>query len=71
MTRPAPTQADLIRQARKIAAKGDDAQAGPPVESRPTPDEGFVPVENPKLAPSGALDHAGEKPSRERSRTRY
>lgn len=64
-----PSQADLTRRAQALAGKGAQAAPGRP-ENTPAPDEGFQPVENPKLAPSGAFDHAGATPARERSNGR-
>ena len=76
----APTsQRDLALKAmamKKAGAAGSNpmtADDGPPGPGDPDADDGKANLADTerRTAPSGALDHAGELPSRERSRTRY
>ncbi|RJL06535.1 hypothetical protein D3P06_03435 [Paracoccus aestuarii] len=54
------------------AAKADDdSGAIHPDDPNADPGKGDLADKERRTAPSGALDHAGELPSRERSRTRY
>lgn len=63
-----PSQAELAQKAAEIAA------SNAPEDNRPDPgrtaDPGMTKVAHTSQAPSGALDHAGEKAARERSRER-
>ncbi|SCY73976.1 hypothetical protein [Paracoccus tibetensis] len=72
------TQADLARKAQAMAEAGrsqnpmmeDGAPLHPADPDASSGKAGMAATER-NTAPSGALDHAGEGPSRERSRTRY
>lgn len=72
------TQADLARKAQAMAEAGnsqnpmmeDGAPLHPADPDASDGKAGMAATER-NTAPSGALDHAGEGPSRERSRTRY
>lgn len=72
------TQADLARKAQAMAEAGrsqnpmmeDGAPLHPADPDASAGKAGMAATER-NTAPSGALDHAGEGPSRERSRTRY
>lgn len=72
------TQADLARKAQAMADAGRERnpmmEDGAPLHPNdPDADpgkKGMAATER-NTAPSGALDHAGEGPSRERSRTRF
>ena len=75
----APTQHDLALKAMAMKQAGE-AGPNPMMEDGgalhpedPDASEGKGPLSDQgrRKAPSGALDHAGELPSRERSRTRY
>ncbi|TVP74220.1 MAG: hypothetical protein EA339_00890 [Rhodobacteraceae bacterium] len=77
--KPAPSQADLSRKALALKEAGESGP-GPMTESGaplhpddPDASAGKGPLADQarRTAPSGALDHAGDLPSRERSRTRY
>ena len=72
------TQRDLSERAMALKTQGDTAppmtqDGGPlhPDDQDADPGKGRLAEHQRKAAPSGALDHAGELPSRERSRTRY
>ena len=75
----APTQHDLALKAMALKKAGEDGpnpmlDVGSSLHPNdPDADEGKGPLSDRarRKAPSGALDHAGELPSRERSRTRY
>lgn len=74
----APTQRDLAERAMALKQAGHEASAmledGSPLhpeDPEADPGKGDLADKARKIAPSGALDHAGELPSRERSRTRY
>lgn len=72
------SQADLARKAMELKQKVPQGSAmaedGSPLHPK-DPDasngKADLAATERKVAPSGALDHAGELPSRERSRTRY
>ncbi|WP_304618286.1 hypothetical protein [Paracoccus sp. (in: a-proteobacteria)] len=76
--RNAPSQAELARKAQEMKAGGPApsamAEDGSPLHPH-DPDSSSGKAQMARtarnVAPSGALDHAGELPSRERSRTRY
>ncbi|WP_322889164.1 MULTISPECIES: hypothetical protein [unclassified Yoonia] len=76
---PAPTQHDLSQKAlatkTENAASQNEMMEGGSALHPHDPDassgKGDMADKARKTAPSGALDHAGELPSRERSRTRY
>lgn len=73
-----PSQADLAQKAMKLKEANSDQseilEEGAPLHPNdPDADpgkEGMSATER-RTAPSGALDHAGQLPARERSRTRY
>lgn len=74
-----PTQHDIAQQAMALKETGDKGP-NPMVEGggalhpdNPDANKGKGAMDDTarNIAPSGALDHAGELPSRERSRTRY
>ncbi|NHB76514.1 hypothetical protein [Rhodobacter calidifons] len=75
----AESQADLARKALAMKQAGEAgpsamAETGATLHPRdPEASAGKAGLADTarKIAPSGALDHAGELPSRERSRTRY
>ena len=74
-------QATLARKALKMKRKAEDADTratmtedgGPLHPQDPDADKGKKALAQTarKIAPSGAFEHAGDLPSRERSRTRY
>lgn len=73
-----PSQADLAQKAMALKAAGAGASpmmedGGPlhPEDPEANPGKGALADQARNIAPSGALDHGGELPSRERSRTRY
>lgn len=73
-----PSQADLAQEvlAAKRAAGSDAArqgEGGPLHPHHPDADQGKQGLADTarRTAPSGAFDHAGDLPARERSRTRY
>lgn len=74
-----PSQADLAQKAMALKASGSDApnamtEDGSPLHPKdPDASQGKAGLAETarNIAPSGALDHAGDLPSRERSRTRY
>lgn len=73
------TQAELARKAAEMKASGAAGpnakveDGGPLHPKDPDASAGKAAMSETarKMAPSGALDHAGDLPSRERSRTRY
>ena len=74
----APSQRDLADQAQALKDAGAQAHVlredgGPmhPQDPEADPGKGALADQARNIAPSGALDHAGDLPSRERSRTRY
>ncbi|MDO8883755.1 MAG: hypothetical protein U0934_08970 [Pseudotabrizicola sp.] len=74
----APSQQDLSQKAMALKEAGSDASpmqedGGPlhPQDPEADPGKGAMADQARNIAPSGALDHGGELPSRERSRTRY
>lgn len=74
----APSQSDLAERAMKLKTQGADPSAmledGRPLHPQDPdadPGKGALADKARNIAPSGALDHGGELPSRERSRTRY
>lgn len=74
----APTQRELAEKAAALKAKGaeqstmlEDGGALHPKDVEADPGKGALADTARNIAPSGALDHAGDLPSRERSRTRY
>ncbi|NEX46953.1 hypothetical protein [Pseudotabrizicola algicola] len=73
-----PTQQELAQKAlalKQSGQSGAEAQdkGGPlhPQDPEADPGKGALADQARNIAPSGALDHGGELPSRERSRTRY
>lgn len=69
------SQAELTRKAQAMANEGrrDEDQDGAPIhpeDPKADPGKGAMEDTARNTAPSGALDHAGELPSRERSRER-
>ncbi|MFN3846663.1 MAG: hypothetical protein ACK4RZ_12720 [Paracoccaceae bacterium] len=73
-----PTQRDLTDRAMALKEAGTDPNAMleyggalHPSDPDADPGKGALAAQARNIAPSGALDHAGELPSRERSRTRY
>jgi hypothetical protein len=77
-TGDAPTQRDLAERAMALKEQGRaespmQEDGGPlhPEDPEADPGKGALADQARNVAPSGALDHAGELPSRERSRTRY
>ncbi|AMY68223.1 hypothetical protein [Frigidibacter mobilis] len=73
-----PSQRELSERAMKLAQDGAAPNAmqeegGPmhPQDPEADPGKGALAGQGRNIAPSGALDHAGELPSRERSRARY
>jgi len=74
-----PSQHDLALKAMALKQAGEAApnamieDGGPLHPHDPDASQGKGPLDEQarRTAPSGALDHAGELPSRERSRTRY
>ena len=78
VTGSGPTQRDLSDHAMALKQAGtetnamqEDGSALHPQDPDADPGKGALADKGRKMAPSGALDHAGELPSRERSRTRY
>ena len=74
----APSQKELADRAMAHKQSGEDASSmmedgGPlhPQDPEADPGKGAMADKARNIAPSGALDHGGELPSRERSRTRY
>lgn len=74
----AVSQQDLAENAMELKEAGAQANVmledgGPlhPEDPEADPGKGAMADKARNIAPSGALDHAGELPSRERSRTRY
>lgn len=74
----APSQAELAQKALAIKQAADDPSpmqedGGPLHPNDPDADPGKKTMADTerRTAPSGALDHAGDLPARERSRTRY
>ena len=74
----APTQAELAQKAMAMKQASDDPSAmledGAPLHPNdPDADQGKKALADTerRTAPSGALDHAGDLPARERSRTRH
>ncbi|MFN7223358.1 MAG: hypothetical protein ACK4MS_05030 [Paracoccaceae bacterium] len=74
----APSQRDLADRAMALKDAGDapnamleDGGALHPNDPDADPGKGALAAQARNIAPSGALDHAGDLPSRERSRTRY
>lgn len=74
----APSQKELADRAMELRQAGADASAmledGSPLhpqDPEADPGKGALADTARNIAPSGALDHGGELPSRERSRTRY
>ncbi|WP_103334398.1 hypothetical protein [Pseudotabrizicola formosa] len=72
------SQADLAEKAMDLKQSGAQTNAmledgGPlhPEDPEADPGKGAMADKARNIAPSGALDHGGELPSRERSRTRY
>ncbi len=72
------SQSDLAQQALEMKQAGAaqnpmQEDGGPPHPQDPEadPGKGALADQARNIAPSGALDHGGELPSRERSRTRY
>ena len=73
------TQADLARKAMEMkqagaagpGGMGEDGGALHPKDPEASSGKADLAATARNIAPSGALDHAGELPSRERSRTRY
>jgi hypothetical protein len=73
------TQADLARKAMELKAAGttggnamvEDGSPLHPEDPDASSGKGGMAETARKIAPSGALDHAGDLQSRERSRTRY
>lgn len=63
-----PTQQELSEKALRIKRENETDEV--PYPTDPTPDMGMERIEHTDQAPSGAFDHAGDKPSRERSRER-
>lgn len=59
------SQETRAREAMKLKRDGADGDVPYPTDQ--TPNLGKKRIEQVSQAPSGALDHAGEKPSRERS----
>ncbi len=78
MTDKTPKQADLARRAMELKKAGEPgpsamAEDGAPLRpDDPDADPGKADLADTarRMAPSGALDHAGETPARERSRGR-
>ncbi len=73
-----PTQRDLADRAMALKQAGgaqsamlEDGSPLHPNDPDADPGKGALSGQERKIAPSGALDHAGDLPSRERSRTRY
>jgi hypothetical protein len=70
-TPAAPDQVTLSRKAQRVTDAG--RHVDPPTPPTATPDTGKRDLDataRDDIAPSGAFEHAGDKPSRERSRTR-
>ncbi|PJF07803.1 hypothetical protein [Pseudorhodobacter sp. MZDSW-24AT] len=72
------SQSELAARAESLKAEGAglspmQEEGGPmhPEDPEADPGKGALADTARTVAPSGALDHAGELPSRERSRTRY
>lgn len=72
------SQSDLAQQALEMKQAGAaqnpmQEDGGPlhPQDPEADPGKGALADQARNIAPSGALDHGGELPSRERSRTRY
>ncbi|RGP38356.1 hypothetical protein [Pseudotabrizicola alkalilacus] len=74
----APSQRELSERAMTLKSAGaganpmqEDGGALHPQDPEADPGKGALADQARNIAPSGALDHGGELPSRERSRTRY